>query len=221
MTFPCLFILLPQIESLGLYSHLGNRNRIAAKISDSILNPQVSGTDYLSEKNNAVYPVLKWMLESSADEENTDDGFCRVMDIVISVLINTYRDKSVLPTVEELIFRRHKAGLNIHDLIWAFFRIGDPFVLELLAEHVRSSDPEEAALACRLLNINAGSGNDESGGKQKLYEDYFRWVGENKPFLYFTGECFQATNEPVFCRIDLQKKNEQIRAAGSGTEEMP
>ncbi|MDF2685946.1 MAG: hypothetical protein K0S55_1127 [Clostridia bacterium] len=216
MTFPCLFILLPQIKSLRLYYLLNNRNRIAAGIVGQIVNARASGTDYLLYENRTVHSVLRWMLETSGDEENLDDDFRQVLDIVVSVLINTYQDKNVLPNVDELIFRRHKAGRNIHNLVWSLFRIKDPDVLKLVAEHMRSSDPEESEFACCLLNIKASKQTEENTDNQKLYEDYLRWFEENKPFLYFTGECFQSNSEPVVCRIDQNKK-----AAFSQKEEMP
>jgi hypothetical protein len=209
LTFPCLFILLPQVRSLRLHRHLNARNATAAGIVWQILGPRDNAgrADLLSKKKDAVYPVLKWMLETGRTEEACDSPCEQVLDVVVSTLLDVYSDKSILPAVCDMIFRRSKKGRNIHDLAWALFRPQDPNALKLVAEHLRSHELEEAGLACNLLHLeDAGPAEN-----QKQYQDYLRWLKENDPFLYFTGESLQFSSRPTPCRVDQERKYMQKR----------
>ena len=208
LTFPCLFILLPQIESLQLSSALNFRNTAALGIVHQILRPKESGHRhrYLASPQKEVQPVLQWMLETGGNEDRLEDDYREVLDIVASVLINEYKDTSILPMVTDMIFRRHQKGQNIHTLVWAVFRIRDPYALKLIAEHIRSSDRQEATLACHLLNIEAPDTSPSAAECQKRYGDYLHWLEENDGFLYFTDESFQFASEPAICKVDLERK---------------
>lgn len=208
VTFPCLFLLMPQIESLRAYPWLNARNTLALGIVRRILDPEGSGgrVSRLSVRNESVHSVLKWIVETGGAEDGMDEDYEEVLDIAVSVLADTYQDKSVLPFAEEMIFRRGKKGHNIHDLVWAVFRIRDPEVLRRIAAHLRSPDTGEAGLAHSLLNPEASCGARPCADPQQEYDDYIRWLDENDPFLYFTGESFQLTGEPAVCRVDLERK---------------
>lgn len=206
LTFACLFILLPQIESFFFHRSLNSRNIIAMGIVRQILNPNDTDNraDYLSAKSNAVYPVLKWMLETGHAEDGMSEEYEEVLEITVSVLINLYRDKSVLPLVVNMIFERSRKDHNIHDLAWALFQVHDPNVLKLIAEHMRASDQKEAELAYSLLHMKEGP--SRTPGKEKQYQSYIEWLEENDPFLYFTEESFQFASNPAFCSVDLERK---------------
>ncbi|MDR1116995.1 MAG: hypothetical protein LBL09_01950 [Oscillospiraceae bacterium] len=230
ITFPCLFVLLPQIKALRLHSHLNSRNRAAAGITDQILNMKDASAgsgDYLSANNESTHSALKWMLQTGCNEYDLDDSYKKVLDAVVSILINSYEDKSVLPVVCDMIFKRSGKEHNIHNLVWAFFRSGDPSALRLTAEHLQSDDQKEAELAGKLLGIDEENEGNEPGGKRK-YQDYLSWLEENDPFLYFTGESLQYAGKPKICEVDLKRKylhkanpshtNEQITHANSNEE---
>lgn len=212
LTFPCLFIFIPQIKSLRLLSLLNPQNTTAVKIIDRILRyeeaPDRNNNSPFWE--NSVRPVLKWMIETGGLEdglENDDrDDYEEVLDISASVLINVYKDTDILPTVTDMLFQRYKNGGNIHTLVWSVFSIHEPAVLKLIAEHLRSPDKQEADLACALLNIKTEENRDRSAEYQKKYEAYLQWVEENHPFLSFTDESMQFSSNPVFCEVDLERK---------------
>lgn len=212
LTFPCLFILMPQIKSFRLHSLLNLRNTTAIKIVNRILHhEEASGRNNNSTfwGNNAKW-VLKWMIETGSLEDGLEDDdrddYEEVLDISVSVLINVYKDASILPILTDMLFQRHKKGSNIHTLVWSIFSIHDPSVLTLIAEHLRSLDKQEAELACNLLNIKTDENRDSSDEYQEKYDAYLQWFEENHPFFSFTAENLQFASNPVFCKVDLERK---------------
>lgn len=205
LTFPCLFTLMPQIESFHLYRRISPIKKTAFWITAQIIKPGTSGNArYLTEKNSAEYSALKWILETGKLEDGNE--YENVLDVAVSVLINMYKDKTILPSVSDMIFMRESKGRNIHDLVWAFFRISDPYALKLIAQHILS--PRDSELALSLLDIKS-----DRFGADSEKQAFLQWLDENDPFLYFTDESFQLTSRPVFYRIDLERKYVQKSTA--------
>lgn len=203
ITFPCLFVLTPQIYSYGLDAALSSRNLIVTGIIRQIIAGEIADghADHFSDESGAVHSALKWILQTGSGEYGLEDGYKRVLDITASVLINTYKDKSILPIIDSVIFKRREKGQNFHDLIWAFFRLRDPGALKLMAAHILSDDRDEAEFASEVLNIEACIGTDGNDA-QKRYESYLNWLEENDSSLRFTGESFQMTGRPVIYRLE-------------------
>lgn len=212
LTFPCLFILMPQIKSLRLHPLLNFQNTTAIKIVNRILRYEEApdrNNNFIFWGNNA-QPVLKWMIETGGLgdglEDDERDDYEEVLDISASVLINVYKDASILPAVTNMLFQRYKKGGDIHTLVWSVFSIHEPAVLNLIAEHLRSPDKQEVELACNLLNIKIEENRDLSAECQEKYEAYLQWMEENHLFLSFTNESLQFASNPVFCKVDLERK---------------
>jgi hypothetical protein len=208
LSFLCLYTLWPQISQLRLYSCLNSRNLTALRIIGQMRKPQAAydREDGLTRKRNRVYTVLKWMLETGLPEDGMDDAYEQIMELTVSVLLDTYKDKSILPIVTNLIFQRSSRGHYIHDLVWALFQTEDPEALQLIAEHLKSSDPKEAELAKQLLNLDKNGNGAGAEGKVPEYETYMQWLKENDPFLFFTHEGFQYASTPVFSTVDQERK---------------
>lgn len=212
LTFPCLFILIPQIKSFRLHALLNLRNTTAIKIVNRILHHEEAS----GRNNNFTFwgknakPVLKWMIETGGLEDGLEDDdhddYEEVLDISASVLINVYKDASILPILTDMLFQRYKKGSNIHTLVWSIFSSHKPTVLTLIAEHLRSLDKQEAELACNLLNIKTEENQDFSDEYQEKYDVYLQWFEENHPFFSFTEESLQFASNPVFCKVDLDRK---------------
>lgn len=234
LTFPCLFIFIPQIKTLRLHSLLNPQNTTAIEIVNRILRYEEAPdrNNNLTFWGNNAQPVLKWMVETGGlndglEDEDRDD-YEEVLDISVSVLINIYKDTSILPAVTDMLFQRNKKGGNIHTLVWSVFSIHEPAVLNLIAEHLRSPDRQEVELACNLLNIKIEGNQDLSAECQEKYEAYLQWMEENHPFLSFTDENLQFASSPVFCKVDLERKyvhkadaphTEQVAAISESTKE--
>lgn len=210
LSFVCLFILKSEIEDNDLFDNLNSRNIAALKISNEILeNKDIDFEDSILDFSSNIkteYSVLKWMLKTGAMEDGINNELGEILDVTVSLLINTYKDKTILPIVAKMIFNRNKKGLYIHDLVWAFFRTYDPYTLKLIAGYLRSKDQINVKLACKLLNIEPIDNNISSTDKQKRYNKYILWLKENDQYLYFTGESFQLTSKPVHCNIDLERR---------------
>jgi hypothetical protein len=206
LMFPCLYILREQIEGLRIQGYLSPRNMIALRIANQISGSEAFGFDYLSSRQDSVHSVLKWIVETGSAEEIAENDYEQILDVTVSVLINTYEDRDILPLVADLIFKRNRNERYIHDLVWVLFQVHDPQVLKLFAERVRSSDPKDAKLAAELLNIDETDAPAEEGDKEGRYAGYLHWLEENEPYLYFTDESFQYASKPAFCAVDLERK---------------
>lgn len=209
LSFPCFYVLLPRIKELRINRYLNSRNITAMRIINQILRPKGSavGSDYLSTKKNRVYTVLKWILETGADADGYDDDYEEILDVTVSVLLGTYKDKSIVPTVADMIFKRGKIGHLIHDLVWVLFKSEDPQALRLIANRLKSPDREEVQLAYELLNIeDLDIKISDRSKRDALYEAYIKWLEENDPFLYFTEEGYQYKSAPVFSAVDMERK---------------
>jgi len=195
--FASLFELIPEIERLDLFDRLNGRNTSALAACSKVLkdinlplrtSAAVDSRDYR--------PTLKWMFETGADDDGLSENFDHVMDQSAAALVCSYQDHSILPTMAELIFERHHKGMLIHDLTWSFFESRNVNTLKLVSGYLRSSDPEDVALACRLLHLPR-----EAHGPDR-YREYGEWYRWNHPYLYATGESFQFSSEPVFFRVN-------------------
>ncbi|NFM78215.1 hypothetical protein FDC04_05100 [Clostridium botulinum] len=207
--FTSLFVLRPEIEELNLFQKLNARNRIALGITNEILSSKrnISDVEYLSfDYIQAVHSVLKWMLETGCINDGLDDQYDEILDITAIFLIKIYRDKTVLPIISEMIFRRYKQGLLIHDLAWAFFESRDPISLSIISERLQSKELKDVELAQELLSFVPGIGIRENIDIKKQYLSFLDWFGKNNLFLHFTGESFQQVKNPAIYRVVLEAK---------------
>ena len=206
LMFPCLYILREPILRHHVRRYLNTRNLIALRVIEQIRDSDVSEPDHLSSGQESVHHVLKWILETGSAGGIPEDGYEEILDVAASVLINTYQDTAVLPLVADLMFKRNRDKGHIHDLVWVLFCVRDPQVLKLVAQRLLSSDAEDAELAAELLNIDKTDFPAADGEAERRYRDYLRWLEENGPYLYFTGESFQYASKPVFCAMDMERK---------------
>jgi hypothetical protein len=203
ITFPCLFLLFHDIKAATLYPNLNNHNRNVYDMIQRTLSPNRSN---FSNNDDSEHKILKWILETGSDEYELNEQYEYILDITVSVLINTYLEKSILPIVVEMIFERNRTGRYIHDLVWSAFRANHPLTLKMIAERLKSANKEDVELACRLLNIEVINRENNSSFYQTLYNKYIEWLEENSPFLYSTGENMQYSSTPVFYLVDYERK---------------
>ncbi len=198
LTFGSLFILAPQIAQYGLARSLSPRNAAA-------LHAAGLAGGIAPGRNDAERAALKWMLETGRADDGMSDDFEAALERAASVLINTYHDADILPSVVDMIFERSRKGHNIHSLVWAAFQSRSPEVLKLIAQRLHTADEPDARLSCSLLGIDEPAGG-AAAEYQKRHEAYLRWLNENDPYLYFTGESLQYASRPAVCAVDLERK---------------
>ncbi|MCG8485609.1 MAG: hypothetical protein MJA31_20045 [Clostridia bacterium] len=209
LRFYSLFALLPEIQTLDLYGDLNSRNINALKTCAQILQDKKleSKVTHLHVENKEMtHQALKWMVETGSEDDGYNDDFDGVIDSSVALLTQTYQDKTVLPKAAELIFKRNKRGLLIHDLTWGFFQSKDPVTLTLVAQYLLSPEKKDVKLARNLLNYDRTIGVSKNTSNRKLYASYLSWLNDNYSFLYFTGESFQLTSRPTPYRVDLGSK---------------
>lgn len=206
LQFPTLYILLPAIRELELYEALNVRNRAAADLCQR--KRRKSG---LTEpppqppKSPDTQRALRWIFETGAPWDGPlpeYDPYDAVIDAAAAELIITYRDQTILNTAVDLLFRRNRKGLYIHDLAWGLFRSFQPDAALYVARYLMSEDMQDVSLAARLLHMELPDDAGKPEVRRALFAKYRTWLRENKSFLYFTGEQFNLSSEPVAMRAD-------------------
>ncbi|HEY8805293.1 MAG TPA: hypothetical protein VIM42_09365 [Clostridium sp.] len=174
---------------------------------DNINTSDFSKIEYLySNHREITYPVLKAMFEGGLARHGLSNEHDEFLDVTALLLIKIHKDKTILPTIVDMIFFRNREGLFTHDLIWAFFQARDPYSLMLIANYLESDDLNDVKLACKLLDFVPSIDMTIEKDNKKQYMDLFYWLKENYFFLHFTGESFQRTSKPIPYIVALNSK---------------
>lgn len=202
--FASLFALRSVIHEFGLYRYLNFRNMNALEITDRILNGKPSNVESLPQAyRQKMLSLLKWICETGRLNDGTDAKHEEVIDKAALILIKSYKDKTILSTIVDMIFERHRRGAYTYDLIWACFESCDPAVLIMLSDRLASSDEKDAELAGKLLKFIPCSDRIDS---EELNLQRISWIHENYPFLYYTGESLHQSCRPVPFMVSLEAK---------------
>lgn len=202
--FTSLFALRSAINDLGLYRHLNYRNMVALKLTRKILDRIPANIASLPKPyKQKIHPVLKWMFETSYLENSLDTRHEEIIDITVSMLIKLYRDNSILHKLTDIIFQRHKRGASTYDLIWILFESGDPEVLVMISDRLKSSDEKDVKLANKLLRFIPC--NDQVD-IQNQNAQRINWIRDNYPYLYYTGESLHQSCNPIPFAVSLEAK---------------
>lgn len=205
LRFGTLFLLSQALQDSGMAESLNVRNQTALKLcSHILLGKGKEESEKISYEDPNTRTVLLWMFQTGRTDDGLNNDFDEVLDISASLLLRYYHEKSILPAAADLLFERHKKGTYRHDIAWVLFHSHDPSVLKLVSERLLSDDERDAGLARTLLNL-PDPGNSPAERK-KQYDSFQKWVRENGPYLYFTGESFNRTNHPNACGVDLEAK---------------
>lgn len=209
-TFSSLYMLLPNIEKMGLLNQLNQKHTHAIALCQRMSSRTIVHDNMFSPDNKMTQAVLRWILETGYKDDGLSDEFDNILDCCASILAVTYKDRSVLNPVIEMIFERSKKGNLIHDLVWTYFNMQDSFALKLIAEKMKSNDPNDIKLAHRLLNYSVPDTNEFEDERKEdpaiHYDNYMSWLNDNLPYIKFTGESFQQTSCPQVCRVNLDAK---------------
>jgi hypothetical protein len=159
-----------------------------------------------SDYRQVAYPTLKEIFESGMAQRGLSDEHEEVLDVTAILLTTVHKDKTILPSIIDMIFFRNRKGLFTHDLIWAFFQARDPYSLMLIANYLGSEDVKDVKLARELLDFVPDLDMTIDKDSKKQYRAFCYWLEENYPFLYFTGESFQRTSKPIPYIVVLDAK---------------
>ncbi len=206
LIFPVFYIVLDEVDVLGLASGLTPRNAAAAWFCAR--RRAVGWNETAPPDADALVEALRWMLATGKGWDGprrSHDEYDALLDEAAAQLTVTYHDKATLGDIADLIFLRNRKGLYLHDLVWSFFQTVDRPALDRIAKPLLSGDAREARLAAKLLHINLPESPDPVR-RQNAYEQYVNWLDDNAPYLYVTGEHLQMTNSPRHLDCDDEAK---------------
>ena len=192
VTFPTLYILIPELENTGLLDKLNTRNASALT-----LYAKVRGDDALPVKLNLPETAaqsmqhLVWIVATGASADGLNDEYDEILDKAVSLLVIKYGEKSVVPAVVDMIFKRNSTGRYNHDLVWAVFKSGDKDAFKKVASYLRSPRQEDVELARELLCFVPQQPLAVSTGRMDEYTRYVGWINSNLPYLAPTVESNQ------------------------------
>lgn len=209
LRFPVLFILIPEISAHRLYPGLSRRNMAAMNICvKKIYKYDLVDATTDQMDSDTFYDALKWMFDTGKQwggPSGGQDAYDSVIDYVSALLVIIFEDKTVLKEIADLIFKRNRRGLYIHDLVWSFFQSLDRDALTIIAGYLLSNHPRDVELASQLLCLDVPVSSN-TGEVKKTHRQYLDWLNENKPYLYLTGEHFQMTSKPRHLDADREAK---------------
>ena len=202
-SFPVMYVLAGEIERSGLEGYLPEHVVyaywiICCKIEDeerrekfaSMLPHDESGQPAPNHK------ALKWMIATGADWDGPSpgrDSFDASIDLAAAYLALYCPDAELMKKIVELIFRRNRRHLLIHDLVWGFFQTADASALSAIAAFIVSDNQADSNLACELLGIEPVKSRAE---KRDAHKKFTEWLSENRPYIYLTGESLNASSVP-------------------------
>ncbi|MDR0839635.1 MAG: hypothetical protein LBN99_08380 [Oscillospiraceae bacterium] len=211
-SFPVIFLLAPEAEKLGLDAGLPERAKfaiwlVASKAGDTKRRERYARM--ISPRGETPEPprdALKWMIDTGADWDGPQagrDDYDAAIDLASAHLAARFPDGESLSKIAELIFRRNRRGLYIHDLVWGFFQTADAFALSVIAKYIMSDNQADAELACSLLGLEPPK---QRADKSAVFGRFSEWLAENRPYIYLTGEHFNLTSAPHYLSQDSEAK---------------
>ena len=211
LKFPYLYVLIPEITKFNLYDNLSSRNNTAIRTYASKLDKQEISAyleQLLEEDRDLTYQSLKWIFETGMKWDPPGEirnEYDAVLDATIALLIINHEDTAVLLDVIDLLFKRNRKGLFIHDLVFCLYKVYDQKSIKQIASYLLSDKEEDVKLALKLLHLTLPK-DLKKNTKQSLYQNYLSWLKENEPYLYLTEESFQITSNPRILDVNLEAK---------------
>ncbi|MCX7842922.1 MAG: hypothetical protein N2489_07600 [Clostridia bacterium] len=200
LSFATLYCLSPEIEKYSLANRLNMRNKTALEYLNALRSRQKLDYTRLTEE------ALEWVFETGRHDDGLSNEFDGILDKTAAILTKVYRNKSALPSIVDIIFKRNKKGGFIYDLIWAFFEARNADSLMLIADRLNSGNNKDAELAQKLLNFIPGINNISNTDRASLYAHVAEWLTENCCFLQYTGETFNQISNPEPFSVCLEAK---------------
>lgn len=209
LRFPVLYLLMQDVITHHLTAQLSERNKTALELCARKTKTIGRASEPAAARDNtAVHAALKWMLRTGKGWDGPSllhDEYDELIDYVSAELTTVFDDKTVLPDIAELIFRRNRSGLYQHDLVWCYFQTLDPQALKQIAERLLSADYKDVELAAQMLHLDIPV-PATIAELRKVYGQYVAWLDENQTYLYLTGEHLQMTSRPNHLAVDAEAK---------------
>ncbi|MDR0813096.1 MAG: hypothetical protein LBO63_03715 [Oscillospiraceae bacterium] len=199
VSFPLIYALYPELKSRN-YLLSGSK-----AVFDAVCIIAVK----LEGKNMRGIPdeeSLKWILMTGSEylgSSPEQDEYDEIIDYAAALYCDNFAETEVLTQIANVIYKRNRRGLFIHDLSAALFRTADPATLRYIARQLLSQNDFDVNLTCELMGFEHPK---TEAARKALYEEYSNWLGEHKDYLYVTGQYFNETSEPIHVRHDREAK---------------
>ncbi|MDR1821112.1 MAG: hypothetical protein LBQ91_01610 [Oscillospiraceae bacterium] len=149
---------------------------------------------------------LKWILMTGSEylgSSPEQDEYDEIIDYAAALYCDNFAETEVLTQLADVIYKRNRRGLFIHDLSSALFRTADPDTLRHIARQLLSQNEFDVKLTCELMGFEY---HKTANARKALYDEYTSWLKEHKDYLYITGQYFNETSEPIHVRHDREAK---------------
>lgn len=209
ISFPKLFELSKQMNKSPITKHLNLKSKIALEFSNDVLSKEKSFIlkgDLNNNDNKIKHTALKWILETGAVNDGMSNEYDEVIDKAAIILSVMFKDTSILPIMREIIFKRNKEKMLIHDLLWGYFSSNEIQTLELIAAKLISDDVADIKFAFDLLQLQRKFNISYDMFPQTMYSKFINWYKKNEDYIYFTGESFQEKSNPSYYSINIEAK---------------
>lgn len=207
LLFPSLFELQPMIKEHNLLGELSLRNQNALKAVSALLKRDTREIERLSSDDEQMTSsTLKWIFLSGFRSDIFNPQYEQIVDMAAALLIKRYNDKTILPEVVSTIFERNRDGRFTYDLIWALLEAGEPDSLNLIANQLNSGHVKDIELARKILRFIPHIRLAPAADSRIQYIWVKNWLQENQSFLYYTGESFHQSCEPLPFALSMEAK---------------
>lgn len=199
LSYPSLYILQPEISKHSLYNELTQKNKLALNVGKKLM-----AHIHPEDDSEPVHEVLRWMLLSGSSATGLGEEYDTVIDLSALLLIKVFGDKDILPLLADMIFSRHRKGLNTYDAEWALFESGDAECIEMIAKRLLSEDMRDVSMARRMLGFIPCFAEHDDARRQ--HQCVMQWLRRNRSFIKYTGESNQKCSRPRPFRVALEEK---------------
>jgi len=206
LSFAALYVLRNDLKAFTSRTALEPMHYTALKLTDLLSAGKDRKTEAAIRSGGSnTKAVLYWMMHTGYRDERLGESYDALMDSIAALLVKSFKDTSSLPDIIDLAFMRHRAGREIHDIIWAFFEACSPESLFYIADRLDSGNSADVALAKKLLHfipsVSEGKLDDAS-----LCISVRQWLSDNLPFLYYSGESLNLSPQPEYYILSLACK---------------
>lgn len=206
LSFATLFVLRYDLKGLNSSRAFNPLYNTALKLTELLSGSRGIQTEVkIRSGGSNTKAVLYWMIHTGYRDERLGISYDTLMDNIAALLVKSFEDTLALPDIIDLAFMRHRAGKEIHDLIWAFFEACTPQSLIYIVNRLNSSYGTDITLARKLLHfipfVSEGIMKDAA-----LYSSVRQWLSDNLPFLYYSGESLNLSPQPEYYILSLACK---------------
>lgn len=200
--FCTLYVLAPELTAKSIWQKINPiYQKVLYAVSELSGNVSQATKGKVHKADGIAAETLRRIIKSGFMDDLPDDRYEQLMERAAAVLVKSFNDTSILQELAEMIFSRNRRGALIHELTWIFFEARSIDSLFLLANRLLSPDSRDMELARKLLCFIPGLTDNALHTGPELYTRALRWLEENRPYLYYTGESLHLCNMPMHYNV--------------------